>query len=209
MPTTWLANVRLVGEMLTAGAVPVPLRLTLWGLPVALSARVMAAVRVPLAVGVKVTLIVQLTPAATLEPQLLVCAKSLALAPETAMLVTLKDVLPEFVRVIVWAVLVVPTDWLPKSRLVDDRLTTAAALVPVPERVTAWGLPLTLSVMDSEAVRLPLAAGLNVTLTEQLALAASELPQVLVWVKSLALAPVSAMLVMLIAALPVLFRVMD
>ena len=37
----------------------------------------------------------------------------------------------------------------------------------------------------------------------------SELPQVLVWVKSLALAPVSAMLVMLIAALPVLFRVMD
>ena len=195
--------------MLTAGAVPVPLRLTLWGLPVALSARVMAAVRVPLAVGVKVTLIVQLTPAATLEPQLLVCAKSLALAPETAMLVTLKDVLPEFVRVIVWAVLVVPTDWLPKSRLVDDRLTTAAALVPVPERVTAWGLPLTLSVMDSEAVRLPLAAGLNVTLTEQLALAPSELPQVLVWVKSLALAPVSAMLVMLIAALPVLFRVMD
>ncbi len=131
------------------------------------------------------------------------------MAPEIARLVTLKDVLPEFVRVIVWAVLVVPTDWLPKARLVEERLTTAAALVPVPEKVTAWGLPLTLSVMDSEAVRLPLAAGRNVTLTEQLALAASELPQVLVWVKSLVLAPVSAMLVMLIAALPVLFRVMD
>ena len=99
--------------------------------------------------------------------------------------------LPEFVRVIVWAVLVVPTEWLPKPRLVEERLATAAALVPVPERVTAWGLPLTLSVMDSEAVRLPLAAGLNVTLTEQLALATSELPQVLVWVKSLALAPAS------------------
>ena len=131
------------------------------------------------------------------------------MAPEIARLVTLKDALPEFARVIVWAVLVVPTDWLPKARLVDERLTTAAALVPVPERVTAWGLPLTLSVMDSEAARLPLAAGLNVTLTEQLALAASELPQVLVWVKSLALAPVSAILVMLIAELPVLFRVMD
>ena len=129
--------------------------------------------------------------------------------PESARLVTLKDVLPEFVKVIVWAVLVVPRDWFPKARLVEERLTTAAALVPVPERVTAWGLPLTLSVMDSEAVRLPLAAGLNVTLTEQLALAPSELPQVLVWVKSLAFAPVGAMLVMLIAALPVLFRVMD
>jgi hypothetical protein len=152
---------------------------------------------------------VQFAPAATLAPQLLVCAKSLALVPESAMLVTLKDVLPEFVRVTVWAVPVVPTDWLPKARLVEERLTTAVALVPVPERVTVWGLPPTLSVMDSEAVRLPLAAGRNVTLTEQLALAASELPQVLVWVKSLTLAPVSAMLVMLIAALPVLFRVMD
>ena len=81
MPTTWLAKVRLVGEMLTAGAVPVPVRLTLWGLPVALSARVTAALRVPLAVGVKVTLIVQLAPAATELPQLLVCAKSLALVP--------------------------------------------------------------------------------------------------------------------------------
>ena len=42
-----------------------PVRLTVWGLPVALSVRVTAAVRVPLAVGVKVTLIVQLAPAAT------------------------------------------------------------------------------------------------------------------------------------------------
>ena len=209
MPTTWLAKVRLVGEMLTAGAVPVPVRLTLWGLPVALSVTVRAVLRVPLAAGVKVTLIVQLAPAATELPQLLVCAKSPGFVPVSARLVTLKAVLPEFVKVTAWAVLVVPTEWLPKARLVEERLTTAAALVPVPERVAAWGLPLTLSVMDSEAVRLPLAAGLNVTLTEQLALAASELPQVLVWVKSLALAPVSAMLVMLIAALPVLFRVMD
>ena len=125
------------------------------------------------------------------------------------MLVMFNAALPVLFRVTVWAVLVVPTDWFPKAKLVDERLTTAAALVPVPEKVTAWGLPLTLSVMDSEAVRLPLAAGLNVTPTEQLALAGSALPQVLVWVKSLALAPVSAMLVMLIAALPVLFRVMD
>jgi hypothetical protein len=55
-----------------AKAAPVPERLTLCGLPVALSVRVTAAVSVPLAAGVKVTLIVQLVPAATLDPQLLV-----------------------------------------------------------------------------------------------------------------------------------------
>ena len=60
MPTAWLAKVRLVGEMLTAGAVPVPERLTLWGLPVALSEMLSEAVRLPLAEGVKVTLMVQL-----------------------------------------------------------------------------------------------------------------------------------------------------
>ena len=53
------------------------------------------------AVGLKVTLIVQLAPAATLDPQLLVSGKSLALAPDTVTLVMLRAVLPELVRVIV------------------------------------------------------------------------------------------------------------
>jgi hypothetical protein len=65
-----------------------------------LSLRATAAVRVPLAPGLKVTLMAQLAPAATLEPQLLDWAKSAALAPETAMLVRLKSALPELVRVI-------------------------------------------------------------------------------------------------------------
>jgi hypothetical protein len=51
---------------------PVPLRATLCGEPVASSVIVILAVRVPAAVGVKVTEIVQLAPAATLVPQLLV-----------------------------------------------------------------------------------------------------------------------------------------
>ena len=94
---------------------------------------------------------------------------------------------------------------MPKARLVGERLTAAA--VPLPERLTVCGLPLALSVMLTEAVRLPLAAGVKVTVMVQLALAATELPQVLVWAKSLALVPVSARLVMLKAALPVLLRV--
>ena len=79
--------------------VPVPERLTDWGLPVALSVMAMVAARLPLAEGVKVTLMVQLAPAATLDPQLLVWEKSLALAPKTATLLMFKDALPELVRV--------------------------------------------------------------------------------------------------------------
>ena len=39
----------------------------------------------------------------------------------------------------------VPTARLPKIRLLGERLTAAA--VPVPERLTVWGLPLRLSAM--------------------------------------------------------------
>ena len=57
---------------MAAGAVPVPERLTVWGLLAALSVMVREATRPPLAAGVKVTLMVQLAPAATELPQLLV-----------------------------------------------------------------------------------------------------------------------------------------
>ncbi len=119
----------------------------------------------------------------------------------------LKAAVPVLLRVTVWAVLVTPTDWLPKARLVGERLATAAVPVPVPERFTVCGLPLALSVMLTEAVRLPLAVGLKVTLMVQLPPAATELPHVLVWAKSPAFVPVSARLVMLKAAVPELLRV--
>ena len=77
-PTVWLANVSEVGETLTLGvpaAAPVPVRLTVCGLPAALSVMVTAAVRVPVAVGVNVTLMVQFPLfAATELPQVLICA---------------------------------------------------------------------------------------------------------------------------------------
>ena len=96
-----LPKARLEGDRLTAGAVPVPERLTVCGLPLTLSAILRAAVAGPLAEGVKVTLIAQLAPAAIELPQLLVSTKLLALAPETARPVMLKAALPELVRVIV------------------------------------------------------------------------------------------------------------
>ena len=85
-----------------------------------------------------------------------------------------------------------------------ERLTEEP--VPVPVRVMVCGLPLALSVMLTEAVRVPAAAGVNVTLIVQLLFAATELPQVLVWLKSLAFVPVSEMLVMLKLAFPVFIR---
>jgi hypothetical protein len=88
---------------------PVPLRPTDCGLPLALSVTATAAVLVPEAVGLKVTLIVQLPGAATLEPQLLVWAKSPLLAPVRAMPAMVSVALPVFESVTVCAGLIVPT----------------------------------------------------------------------------------------------------
>jgi len=71
-----LANDRLAGDSVTTGnapALPVPVRFTECGLPVALSVTVTVAVRVPVATGEKVTAILQLNHAASVGGQLLVC----------------------------------------------------------------------------------------------------------------------------------------
>jgi hypothetical protein len=62
---------------------PVPLRATVWGFWTALSAILRAPARVPAAVGLKVTEIVQLAPALMLLAQVLVWEKSpLSVIPE-------------------------------------------------------------------------------------------------------------------------------
>ena len=67
------------------------------------------ALRVPDADGVNVTLMLQLPPAATLEPQLLVSAKSEALLPVSVTLVRVSVAEPVLVSVTVWAALAVFT----------------------------------------------------------------------------------------------------
>ena len=67
------------------------------------------AFRAPVAVGVKVTVIVQLASGARLDGQSLVCAKSPLFVPTTAKPVTLTLELPMFVRVEGRGLLVVPT----------------------------------------------------------------------------------------------------
>ena len=80
------------------------------------------------------TLMVHLEPAATLDPQVLVCAKSPAFVPEIETLETVRAALPEFVRVTDWEALLLFIAWLPNEMLDGETLIPAAA--PVPVRVT-------------------------------------------------------------------------
>jgi hypothetical protein len=183
----------------------VPDRAIVCGLPLALSATLTAAVKEPLAAGVKVTLIVQLPPAATLVPQLLLCEKSLGFAPASARPVMLSAALPVLLRVMVWEGLTTPTGSFPKLRLLGERPTPG--LAPVPDRAIVCGLPLALSATLTAAVKEPLAAGVKVTLIVQLPPAATLAPQLLLCAKSLGFAPVSAIPLILKAPLPVLLKV--
>ena len=98
-----MPKAKLVGKKLALGATPVPVSATVCGLPVALSVTVIVPGWLPAAVGVKVTVMVQLAAAATEAPQVLVWAYG-ALA---AMLVMVSAPLLPLVRVTVCAALVV------------------------------------------------------------------------------------------------------
>ena len=120
----------MVGVRLAIATIPFPVRATDWGLSLALSVIVIAPVRVPVVVGLKVTEIMQFPPAATELPQVLVWAKS----PLAAILVMLNVELPVFVSVTFWAGVVLLTYIEPKFRLVGDRLTTGAVARAAPPK---------------------------------------------------------------------------
>jgi hypothetical protein len=81
------------------------------------------AVRFPLPVGVNITLMVQLPPAGTELPQLLLCPKSLAFVPVIAMPEMLSEALPVLERITLCAGLVEPVPTWGNVRLVAERLT--------------------------------------------------------------------------------------
>lgn len=94
VPMAWLPKTRLAGETPATGAVPVPVKLTVCGLFVALSATESIPVSEPTAVGANATWIMQLPPATRLDPQLLVSAKPRS----TMMLIEVSGPLPRFVK---------------------------------------------------------------------------------------------------------------
>src|SRR5580704_2992980 len=89
---------------------PKPVRFTSCGLEGSLSLMVIVPGRFPAAVGVKVTVIMQLLWAGTEVPHVLVWAKfPVIVMPEMA-----SGAVPPFDNVTTWATLVVPTDCVPK-----------------------------------------------------------------------------------------------
>src|SRR6202171_230700 len=159
-----------------SGGVVVPVSDTVCGLPVALSMMVKVPMRVPAIVGVNVTLIMQLAPAASdvaggvigqADAPVLVCAKS----PDAAMEMIVRGPVPVLVSVPGCAALVVFSVWLPKVRLVGASITAGVGIAPVPLSPTLCELVLTLSVSCNVAVSLPATVGLNFTLTVQVLVA--------------------------------------
>jgi hypothetical protein len=76
--------------------------------------------------------------------------------------------------VTVFAALVVVTAWLPNARVVGLTLT---GTTPLPVNETVCGLLLAMSVIVKVPVRLPVVAGVKITLIVQFVPAASDVPQ--------------------------------
>jgi hypothetical protein len=155
---------------------------------------VMAAVREPAAVGVKLTVMMHDTFTATDAPQLFDWLKSPALAPVRVMLERFSVAVPAFVSVTLCAALAVPTGLAANTRFAADKLTIGAA--PVPASATVCGLPGALSMIFKVPDSAAATDGVNLTLTMQEAPGASwgELTrQVSVSEKSAALLPVKVM----------------
>ena len=107
LPVRTKPNAMLERERVT-GAIPVPERLMLIGLPEALLVTVTAALKLPLAVGAKLTLMVQLLPAAMLKGQLFDSGNAKVLFPVTTILEIATADAPVFVTVTGTAAVLVP-----------------------------------------------------------------------------------------------------
>ena len=156
--------------------------------------------------GLRVIFIGQVAPASKELLQSFAGAYSPLSAPVIPIPPIASVAVPVFMSVTACGALVVPMLTLPKFSFEVDRLTEAAS--PVPVRLAVCGLPEALSLIESVAVRVPLAAGLKVTLIPQLAPAPKDEPQVFVCEKSPLFVPVIEILEILTAVLPGLENVM-
>ena len=189
-PTNWFPKPIVDAEKLMAGAVPVPLRPIACGLPVALLARVRVADSSAAVDALNVTGTVVFAPGATeIGRAGAGKVKSAALPPATDTAEITRFAVPLLVMVRVSGALAVFLSCLPKLRAAG--LAANPGAVPVPESATACGEPLALSAMFSVAARLPVAAGVNDTVTVVCEPGATVIGSVgAVEVKSAAFAPV-------------------
>jgi hypothetical protein len=99
VPTAIVPKATLAGARVATGIPPEPLRGTFCVLPEALSENMRLALSAPLMLGVNLALVVQLAPAARVEPQVFVWLKSGAFVPVMVMLLIESETVPEFVSV--------------------------------------------------------------------------------------------------------------
>ena len=121
--------VKVVG---VATADPVPLSATVCVEPVVLpelSVTIKLALRLPVAPGVKVTEMLQEAFAVRAEPQLFEALKSEAFVPLTAIPAMVNAAEPLLLRVMVCALLVVPSVWLGKVSEVGEAWATGIPTV--------------------------------------------------------------------------------
>lgn len=121
------------GVRLEEVELPLPESATICGLPAALSAMRSVPVRVPVAVGVKVTFTLQAVPGGSVagKPHVFVWVKS----PEAVMVISPKLLLPVLLMVTICGLLEVPTAWLPKDRLAGQGVMPGA-VIALPLRST-------------------------------------------------------------------------
>ena len=158
-------------------------------------------VRVPVAVGVNVTITVQLAGEGPNElvqvPR--VSAKSPVVPNEIDV-----DPVPVFFIVTVLDALVVPTACLANVSLVGVAVTTTVRAFPVPLRLTICGEVDPLSLTEIDPARVPVACGVNVTEIVQVA---GEGPSVVPHVFVCAKSPLAGAIEIGVDAVPVFFTV--
>ena len=126
-----------LGQLLPVAAeseksVATPVSETLWGLLAASSVTVTDALRVPVAVGWKVTAIAQFAPAASVAGvtgQVFVSVKSPLFVPVMAILEIVRAALPLLVSVTLCEAELLPTGWLLKARFVPESVAPGPVTV--------------------------------------------------------------------------------
>jgi hypothetical protein len=170
----------LVALSFTEGAaVPVPVRVTFCGEPVALSVMLKVPDSADAEAGLKATKSEHEAPAPRVAPQLPSSRKEVALVPPSAIEVSVTDTVDVFVIVTTCASLVVPTMVFGKA--MEAGVTVRVGVVgafPVPVKATEAGVLVPLLATTSVPVEATAAVGLNSIETVQLAATARVVPQV-------------------------------
>jgi hypothetical protein len=179
----WLTNVNAEAEKLATGPSPIPLIVTVCGLPPALSMKIKAALKLPGTDGVNVALTSQVLVGVSVAPVHVsaVLAKSLGFTPPIVTVEKARLTVPVLVTVSVRGALVVAVGSLGKVKTELEK--PADATVPAPCKFTfctVCAAPALLSVIVRVPVNGPLAVGEKVTLIVQEPLAGTLVPQLLV-----------------------------